>query len=391
MFKLVSLLITIMSLLGCTGENDVETTGLNRLKVQSTSDKFIPPDGKILLFIGQDSDTISDYMMDVPEDNIEGVTLYSQLKSNTLESSLKGVFSEGNWHSGTVDFNKTLSETKNAALAVGLAFDTCGQIDHQKNIANGAYDKSLKKLIHYFKSLAPRKVFLRIGYEFDGPWNCYTPELYTLAFQHIYKSIKSIEANNVVTVWQTATWPDSYGHQIYDSSLPDHFNRWYPGDEYVDWISMSVFYRDLSQWNYVPPSGPEITQNRLLEFARDHKKPVMISESAPQGYRIAELTQSVIQENAPESTTAEQIWLSWYQPYFDFIYANKDVIRAVAYINTHWDSQLMWQCDRGVPAGSENCIQGNWGDSRVQANPYIKARWLKQVNDTNHWIQSGGY
>lgn len=45
-------------------------------------------------------------------------------------------------------------------------------------------------------------------------------------------------------------------------------------------------------------------------------------------------------------------------------------MKAVAYINVDWDSQPMW----GPPYR-----QGYWGDSRVQANPVIKARWLETV------------
>ena len=39
---------------------------------------------------------------------------------------------------------------------------------------------------------------------------------------------------------------------------------------------------------------------------------------------------------------SKQIWDEWYEPFFEFIHENKDIIRAVAYINTHWQSQPMW-------------------------------------------------
>ncbi len=353
--------------------------------------KFEPPANKVLLFIGQDSDTISDYISTVPEDNVEGVTLYSELKSAHPKKTLKAMFTPDFWQSGTVDFSKTLTESPNAAVAIGLALDNCNQENHEANIANGLYDLTIAVMVKHLKSLAPRKVFLRIGYEFDGPWNCYTPDNYKLAFQRIAKAITKQHAENIATVWQSASWPDSYGNPIYDTGLDNHLDNWYPGDEYVDWVSMSVFYRDLSQWNYVPPLTPAKGQENILSFARQHKKPVMIAESAPQGFRIAALTNSVIQENNPKPVTAKDIWQGWYQPYFDFIYANNDVIRAVAYINTHWDSQGMWQCKSGIAAGRPGCSQGNWGDSRIQANDYIKARWLNQVTNSDYWMQTSNY
>ncbi|NQZ89878.1 MAG: hypothetical protein HRT54_20100 [Colwellia sp.] len=391
-FAIFTVLSFFISITACERQqNQPQKSTSSKIETNNISGKFTPPDNKILLFIGQDSDTISNYIAAVPEDNIEGVTLYSQVKSAQPSETLKAIFLPSSWQSGSVDFTKTLAESPNASIAVGLAFDNCNQVNHQANIANGLYNETIDVMVKHFKSLAPRKVFLRIGYEFDGPWNCYTPKDYKLAFQRIAKAITKQNADNIATVWQSASWPDSYGNPIYDTSLDGHLNTWYPGDEYVDWIGMSVFYRNLSQWNYVPPSTPQAVQEAMLVFAKAHQKPVMIAESAPQGFRISELTNSVIQENKPEPVTAEQIWQTWYQPYFDFIYANNDVIKAVAYINTHWDSQGKWQCTEGIAAGSSGCSQGNWGDSRIQANDEIKARWLEQITNSNTWIQTSDY
>ena len=168
-------------------------------------------------------------------------------------------------------------------------------------------------------------------------------------------------------------------------------DKWYPGDDVVDWVSISVFYRDLSQWNYTPPTTPDIGQQSALAFARAHNKPVMIAEAAPQGYRIGALTQSPIQENKPQPVTQEQIWQQWFVPFFSFIDENRDVIRAVAYINTHWESQSMWHCKSGIPAGQPGCNNGNWGDTRVHANDYIKQQWLSEVNNAKRWVQTGEY
>ncbi|MGB2965121.1 MAG: hypothetical protein WBB69_14165 [Anaerolineales bacterium] len=72
-----------------------------------------------------------------------------------------------------------------------------------------------------------------------------------------------------------------------------------------------------------------------------------------------------------EERTTEQIWEEWYEPYFSFVVNNKDVIRAVVYINTYWDSQALW----GKPYPT-----GYWGDSRVQANKIIPECWLEAIN-----------
>lgn len=392
MFKIIKsnpiTLLMIILLSACSNQGNNSSSKSTAAQLNRP---FVPPQEKQLLIIGQDSDTISEYIANMPEDNIEGVTLYSQLKSNDTNHSLRGIVTTANWNAGEVNFASTLEQSPNAALALGLAFDQCNQAPHATHISLGDYQETLSTLVNYLKSLAPRKVFLRIGYEFDGPWNCYDPESYKAAFRTIAQALRAVNANNVVTVWQSATWPDSYGTEKYNTENPEHFARWYPGDDVVDWVGISVFYRDLSNWNYTPPSTPAISQEQALSFARQHNKPVMIAESAPQGFRIGGLTQSPIQESDPESVTAEDIWQRWFAPYFKFIEDNKDVIRVVAYINTNWESQGMWHCESGIQAGQPGCSQGNWGDSRVHANEYIKSKWLEKVNDSSVWIQSSDY
>lgn len=358
--------------------------------------KFTPPDGKTLLFVGQDSDTIADYAKAFPEDQLEGITLYTTLKNSDPEKTLKGLLSKANWQSGDMDFTSTLAAHPTASLAIGLAFDQCNDADaHAVNIASGKYQKSVDKLVSMLKDMAPRNVFLRIGYEFDGPWNCYPQQAYKAAFRYIANKIKTAGATNVATVWQSASWPDPTiagdNAAVYDHRNPEHLSDWYPGDDVVDWVAISTFYRDLSQWHYTPPDTPAAAQGKALAFARAHAKPVMIAEAAPQGYRIGEQTKSPIMINKPVPHSAQAIWQDWFIPLFAFIDENRDVIRALAYINTHWDAQPMWQCALNTSAPSADCPQGNWGDSRVQAHPYIRKQWLNEISNPDVWIQDANH
>jgi hypothetical protein len=117
----------------------------------------------------------------------------------------------------------------------------------------------------------------------------------------------------------------------------------------------------------------ESVHTPFLDFARERRKPILVAESAPQGY---ELEAGVFGWDGVPVTPAE-IWDGWYAPYFAYIHHNADVIRAVAYINVDWNSQLMWQ-----DGGSEGLY---WGDSRVEANEVIRARWLAEVS-TDRWL-----
>ena len=76
-------------------------------------------------------------------------------------------------------------------------------------------------------------------------------------------------------------------------------------------------------------------------------------------------------------TTGDAIWQEWFAPFFAYVEANRDIIRAVAYVNADWDSQSMWAAPYA---------EGYWGDSRIQANTEISRRWLQQIGDTTNWL-----
>ena len=79
-------------------------------------------------------------------------------------------------------------------IAVGLAI-----VGNETDIASGKYDRKLDIIGEWFKKLAPRPVFLRIGYEFDGTdWNHYVPETYIPAYKHIKDHFDAAGIHNVL-------------------------------------------------------------------------------------------------------------------------------------------------------------------------------------------------
>jgi hypothetical protein len=318
-----------LTLLLAVGVHAQEETMTNQL-----SAKYLLPDGQILFIVGQDLGAIggmADYS-DGYHDHIDivagGVTTYTDI------ATLNGLSNVANWGSGDVSAQLLVDEPayRNSVLVIGLWMAAGNEV----RVANGQLDNQIDRLGEWIQA-QQRPVFLRIGYEFDGAWNAYEPQSYILAFRRIVDRFRATGVDNVATVWQSATHhsPRSGGHE---------WTAWYPGDDYVDWFGLSYF----------EPRTPIL--NDFLNLAREHHKPVMIAESAPKGASVA------------ATTRPELLWNTWYQPYFDFIYSNQDIIRAVAYINVDWDSQPMWanQAER-------------WGDSRVQANALIMANWRAEM------------
>jgi len=319
--------------------------------------KFTPPNGKTLLIIGHDLGAVEGYIADVwavPG----GVTTYTNISEDGGDNQqiLHGLESLTNYGSGDVHAQALIDAYPDSVLVIGLSIvDYTGR--NLTNLGSGAHDAHIDRLGEFIKA-TERPVFLRIGYEFDGEWNHYSPSLYTQAFQHIVERLRSNGVDNFASVWQSATYPG--GRYM---NLP--FDTWYPGDKYVDWMGVSYFVYDP----YV--------HDPFLNFAREHSKPVMVAEAAPQGYDLDELTWSSPGHDGSTRNhkSAQEIWDEWYAPFFDYVHKNRDVVRAAAYINVDWNSQPMW----------EPGVQGYWGDSRVQVNAVIKERWLAEIG-SDFWL-----
>lgn len=127
--------------------------------------RFTPIDpSKCLLFVGQDVSSILEYADSVRGGrNVFGITSYTAL-SDTPGFSLRGLRPDlgecpVDYGAGPVDSSAVLHELPFAALSLGL--DLTGA--RLAGIAAGMHDTSLADLGRYFRDLAPRPVFLRIG------------------------------------------------------------------------------------------------------------------------------------------------------------------------------------------------------------------------------------
>ena len=327
---------------------------------QSTA-KFSIPQGKMLLVVGQDLSAIGGF--DAPNNNgyvdnfnilPGGVTFYTNLPSLMgLEDNIN--YGAGDVCAPCVVDNPTL---KNSAISIGLYM-----VDALESIGRGTYDEEIKELGRFIKK-TNRPVFLRIGYEFDGNWNHYEPKAYQVAFRRIVDIFRTMNVDNCATVWHSGTSPVDDKIEGFHENIGD----WWPGDDYVDYCGYS--------WFVAAEEQVKLT-DELVNFARAHKKPVMVCESSPQGYDVVRLTRRnfgmVYDGPAGENLqvkTSEQIWSEWFVPFFDYIQKNQDVVKVVAYIDCNWDVQPMW----GPPYKD-----GYWGDCRVEANKYIKAKWLETI------------
>ncbi|MCL2061614.1 MAG: glycoside hydrolase family 26 protein [Firmicutes bacterium] len=303
------------------------------------NDNYVPDAGKVWFFAGQDLDAVgglTDYSagyadyFGIPA----GVTLYSNLEAQGL--TVAADFGAGVNHALRYTQNP---DFRHCFIAVGLWFSAA----QLSGIVSSQFDEGLTKLSEFFKGSPDNVFFLRIGYEFDGPHNAYPYAPYIAAYRYIVDKLRASGVDNFVSVWQ------SYGYETNPDPLvnKNRLLQWYPGDAYVDWLAYSYF------------DNPHISNNGqgILALAREKNKPVFIAESTPMGHNLA-------------AADGQAVWDGFFTTLLNHIKQNIQTIRAVAYINQDWDNQPMW-------AG-----QG-WGNSKLQANAYIRAQWEAEIVGAN--------
>ena len=207
------------------------------------------------------------------------------------------------------------------------------------DIVVGAYDVNTRRLAEFFKSI-DNPVYLRIGYEFDGTWNARyeSSSSYISAYRRIVDVLPGDGVSNVTFVWQAIASPVDEVIEGRTENIQDS----YPGDSYIDWLSLSWFLPPDEVAKLVKSQGQ--LSDEVLNLAREKNKLVMIAESAPQGYGLKTLTRAnsgvLWNEKAGSGRIekdADVIWQEWFSPFFEYIRDNHDVIKSAAYINTDWD------------------------------------------------------
>lgn len=350
----------------------------------SESDHISTPDR--IFLIGQDLQAIRGYHASgccIPADGTTAYLSLYDLRTSPgfggLGRDLNGerVHPEANWGAGPVGAYQSFEEFSSPHLAIGLYIAENGRPGGLQRIADGEFDSEITRLSELMKSV-PGQVFLRIGYEFDGVWNLGQDDTknYVAAYRRIVDVIRADGVTNGIFVWQASA-------SILDDLIErqhEDIRMWYPGDDYVDWLALSWF--SLPDAAATVPGAyqakrPIELADEVVDFARQLNKPVLIAESAPQGYNIAQKFRANINPimDGPSGgdrtfISSAALWDEWYAPLFEWIEQNGDVVRGLAYINVNWDSQPMW----GDPY--EN---GFWGDSRLQENREIADRFVQSI------------
>lgn len=288
--------------------------------------KFVPPDGKTLLIMGQTVEAITEYMDSFPQQaKPGGWAAYWGIPS------MKGVNEAATNETGTSqDHQMLVDRFPDSVLQSALWM--VGRWDVLKKAGRGEYDSVIKEFSAWAKT-TDRPIYLRIGYEFDGPHNALEPRGYVRAYRRIVDRMRAEGVDNVAFVWHSFAAPTYKDYPLSD---------WYPGDDYVDWVGISLF-------GHMYSSELNAEGNTVFNFARAHNKPVMVAESSP------------IHGIEKDSIDA---WNTWFVNFLSLTYSRN--VKAISFINEDWRRLSI--------AGLSE-----WKDARLQNNEQIHRAWFKET------------
>jgi hypothetical protein len=310
-----------------------------------------PPAGQVLFIAGQGSaqlggqpvkgwsDGYLDHMLVPPG----GFTMYCSVAG---PPDLKDL-------SGTCDLRALKDSVLHLSVGWVPDFDLPAK-ENNRLITTGAFDANIDGLAHWCAA-QPRPILMRIGYEFDRAVPIanyhYDPAYFAQAFRRIVDRLRAAGADNVASVLASTNVPPVL--------TTEAFNRFYAGDDYVDWLGCSMW-------------SPATVDTVILSEARKRRKPVLLAETTPVKYDIGKGTGYPYFLGASQPLSAKAIWDGWHQPMIDFIGANRDVIAGWHYIAADWSTDPIWNW---VPVFT-HC------DARPWASAAFLEIWNQHINAT---------
>ncbi len=223
---------------------------------------------------------------------------------------------------------------------IGLSLNRgLAQHHYEAQTSTGTDDAAIATLCGGLRAL-DRPVFVRVGYEFNGPWNGYQPEAYTAAFRRIAAALHACSPRiALVWNWSADAELDLQAAGYSTATAAQRRRGFYPGDDAVDWWAVNLF----TPQGIVSPATAE-----FLQAAAQSRHPVMIGESSPKSV----------------GTIRADARALWFAPYFGLLRANPG-IKAFCYIDWNWAAYPQW---------------ADWGDARLEQSPGLLGWYRGQLD-----------
>lgn len=308
-----------------------------------TAAKFEPPNGKVYHGVGQQNKGVEEYITALNDSTIHPIInkFYFDIpgargpKFEALRSMLSTEKSIGRIPELSIAFQGQKGSTDDT-IALESRYDFI--ID------------SLASIVRDFHSA----IFIRPGFEFNGPWNGYHPSTYVKAFRKIVDRFRVMKAvDSAAFIW--CYYAGGNAADDFDE-VNSNENKWYPGTDYVDWFGLDVFNSSDFDPDLPDFDNGEITtkgkSSRFIFFAATEMKPVFLSEVTAKGVQIT-----------PDQLDGEADWKNWFVPFWSFLNQNPE-IKGYCYINWNWTEYDQWK---------------DWGNARIENNSYILGQYKREM------------
>lgn len=169
-------------------------------------------------------------------------------------------------------------------------------VRYQREVAAGAHDADFRAIAQTLVEGGHPDAIIRLGWEHSGDWflsrGDLAPEVWVAAWRRAVEAMRSVPGTQLRFEWALAN----------GSATGKDPSTWYPGDEWVDVIGMSVYdnwqgpaarqvdHADPRQRSWADPERVWLEQLErpyglawMAEFARERGKPIGIGEWALSG------------------------------------------------------------------------------------------------------------
>ncbi|GAA2371834.1 RICIN domain-containing protein [Dactylosporangium salmoneum] len=371
----------------------------------ATASTFVPGSGR-LLFVGQSTKAAwDDYTSFAAAPS--GGSVYYEVKSGTwvnqghkdyatyLAQQGKMVQIGVSWKDNPPGFTGGDEQAKAARSRQVTA-----------ELAAGQYAAQFNQLIAFINQYPSAKLFLRLDYEVSSFYHCTDASCssYKGAFAKIRQLIDGAKhQDNVTYVFHP---------------VRGEFEAMYPGDAVTDWVGVSIFAHELCMpiydngylYNGTPPQNYDtgtlqcrnaylgtdsngnqaaVWQNwdydgnvlKMMKFAKDHGKPMIVSESGMMNFTDNGSDTSGLEATRGDTWVKRYFGLMNYKgpiPNLSGTYDLSNVIKAAVYIDL--DFRYGWD---GVQDGTFDFpVNSTWFvDGRLSQYPAAKASFCQGLTD----------
>jgi hypothetical protein len=144
------------------------------------------------------------------------------------------------------------------------------------SIAAGKHDAYIHASAKAIKA-SPYTVYIRLMHEFNGNWYAWgygvngntSPAQFVAVFQHVVQIFQQEGVTNVQFVWCAST------QAMLTTNAPP-IEAFFPGDQYVDWVSIDGYNRNRGKWSTVA----DLFSAAYATLTKISRRPVMIAETA---------------------------------------------------------------------------------------------------------------